>query len=46
MADAAIIWQARVLRIDRPSECLRLFRANRDAGALIALAFFIASFAL
>lgn len=46
VAAAHFFWQARALRIDRLDECLRLFRANRDAGALIAFAFFVASFAV
>jgi 4-hydroxybenzoate polyprenyltransferase len=31
-------WQIRGLDIDDPTSCLRRFRSNRDAGALIALA--------
>jgi len=30
-------WQMRVLNIDDPDICLRLFRANRDSGLIIAL---------
>jgi hypothetical protein len=29
------------VRLDDPALCLRLFRANRDTGALIALALLI-----
>lgn len=36
-----LYWQIRVVRIDDPALCLRLFRANRDTGALIALALLI-----
>ena len=32
------LWQVRQIDVDRPAVCLRLFRANRDAGALMALA--------
>ncbi|MDE2464157.1 MAG: 4-hydroxybenzoate octaprenyltransferase [Alphaproteobacteria bacterium] len=31
------LWQVHRLKPDRPQRCLKLFRANRDAGALIAL---------
>ena len=40
---AHFAWQTRKLDIDRPETALRLFRANRDAGALIAAALLIAS---
>jgi 4-hydroxybenzoate polyprenyltransferase len=30
-------WQMRMLNIDDPDRCLRLFRSNRDAGAILAL---------
>jgi 4-hydroxybenzoate polyprenyltransferase len=40
---AHFIWQARKLEIDRPERALRLFRANRDAGALVAAALLVAS---
>ena len=36
---AHFIWQIYTLDIDKPLLCLRLFRANRDTGALIAAAF-------
>lgn len=36
-----LYWQMRKLSIDDPALCLRLFRANRDTGALIALALLI-----
>ena len=35
---AHFLWQVRALHIDKPLLCLKLFRANRDAGALIAAA--------
>jgi 4-hydroxybenzoate polyprenyltransferase len=35
---AHLIWQLRALDIDRPVLCLKLFKANRDTGALIAAA--------
>jgi 4-hydroxybenzoate polyprenyltransferase len=37
------VWQARFVEVDQPEVNLRLFHANRDAGALIALAFLAAS---
>ena len=40
---AHFIWQVRRLDIESPETALQLFRANRDAGALIALAVAIAS---
>ena len=43
------VWQVYALDIDKPLLCLRLFRANRDAGALIAVALvlgMIAAFAI
>jgi 4-hydroxybenzoate polyprenyltransferase len=36
-----LLWQMRRVRIDDPALCLRLFKSNRDAGALIALALLI-----
>ena len=35
---AHFLWQVRRLELDDPALCLKLFRANRDAGALIAVA--------
>jgi 4-hydroxybenzoate polyprenyltransferase len=37
-AAAHFIWQVRRVEVDRPGANLRLFRANREAGALIAAA--------
>jgi len=37
------VWQVKILDVDNPDNCLRLFRANRETGALIALAFLLAS---
>jgi 4-hydroxybenzoate polyprenyltransferase len=37
------LWQVRRLEIDRPETTLKLFRANRDAGALMALALVMAT---
>jgi 4-hydroxybenzoate polyprenyltransferase len=42
-AGAHMLWQVRMLDIASPECCLRLFRANRDTGALIAAAFLIAT---
>ena len=39
LAGAHLAWQVRKLDIGDPQRCLVLFRANRDTGALIALAF-------
>jgi 4-hydroxybenzoate polyprenyltransferase len=33
-----LAWQVRNLDVDSPSLCLKLFRANRDTGVLIAMA--------
>jgi len=40
-----MVWQMARLDIDAPEVCLRLFRANRDAGLLAALFLAIAQFA-
>jgi 4-hydroxybenzoate polyprenyltransferase len=40
---AHFVWQARCVDVDQPQANLRLFHANRDAGALIALALLAAS---
>jgi 4-hydroxybenzoate polyprenyltransferase len=45
-AAAHFIWQARRLELSKPEANLRLFRANRDAGAIIALALLIGSWIL
>jgi 4-hydroxybenzoate polyprenyltransferase len=42
-AGAHLLWQVHSLEIDKPESCLKLFRANRDTGALIAAAFLISS---
>jgi 4-hydroxybenzoate polyprenyltransferase len=42
-AGAHLIWQVRRLDIADPANCLMVFRANRETGALIALAFALAS---
>ncbi len=42
-AGAHMLWQVRRLDIASPGNCLALFRANRETGALIALAFAAAS---
>ena len=38
-------WQLRKLKIDDPDICLMVFRSNRDAGLLFALALVVAVFA-
>jgi len=43
LAGAHLVWQVKRLDIDNPDNCLRIFRANRETGALIALAFLLAS---
>ena len=40
---AHLLWQVRALEYDNPANCLRLFRSNRDTGALIAAAIIAAS---
>ena len=41
-AGGHLLWQVHTLDIERPERCLKLFRANRDTGALMALAFLLA----
>jgi 4-hydroxybenzoate polyprenyltransferase len=43
LAGAHLLWQVRRLDIDDNDNCLMLFRANRQTGALMALAFACAS---
>jgi 4-hydroxybenzoate polyprenyltransferase len=43
LAGAHLLRQVKKLDIDSPESCLRVFRSNREAGALIALAFLTAS---
>ncbi|HVV64139.1 MAG TPA: 4-hydroxybenzoate octaprenyltransferase [Rhizomicrobium sp.] len=43
IAGAHLAWQARTLDIGDPARCLKLFRSNRDAGALIAAAFLVSN---
>ncbi|MSP42457.1 MAG: 4-hydroxybenzoate octaprenyltransferase [Alphaproteobacteria bacterium] len=38
LAGVHLIWQVRTLNLDSPANCLRLFRSNRDFGALVFLA--------
>ena len=38
-AGAHLLWQIRRLDIDDAALCLRIFRSNRDFGAIIALAY-------
>jgi 4-hydroxybenzoate polyprenyltransferase len=38
-ASAHLLWQVRLLNIDDSALCLKIFRSNRDIGAIIALAF-------
>jgi len=42
-AGAHLLWQVRTLDIASADNCLAVFRANRQTGALIALAFLLAS---
>ena len=42
-AGANMLWQVSQLNINNPENCLAVFRSNRDTGALIALAFLLAS---
>jgi len=43
LAGAHLLWQVKRLNIDDPANCLIVFRSNRETGALIALAFLLAS---
>ena len=40
---AHLLWQVHTLKIEDPALCLKLFRANRDTGALIAAALLLSS---
>lgn len=40
-----LYWQMRKVRIDDPAICLKLFKSNRDTGALIALALLVGAIA-
>jgi 4-hydroxybenzoate polyprenyltransferase len=42
-AGAHLLWQVKRLDIDNADNCLAIFRSNRETGALIALAFLLAS---
>ncbi|HEY0300092.1 MAG TPA: 4-hydroxybenzoate octaprenyltransferase [Rhizomicrobium sp.] len=42
-AGAHLLWQVHTMKIEDPARCLKLFRANRDTGALIAAAFALSS---
>jgi 4-hydroxybenzoate polyprenyltransferase len=43
LAGAHMLWQVKRLDIASAENCLHVFRANRETGALIALAFLMAS---
>jgi len=43
LAGAHLLWQVKRLDMDDPASCLTIFRSNRETGALIALAFVLAS---
>ena len=43
LAGAHLVWQVKILDAGNPDNCLRVFRSNRETGALIALAFLVAS---
>jgi 4-hydroxybenzoate polyprenyltransferase len=42
-AGAHMLWQVKTLDIDDSAKCLKLFRANRETGALIAAAMMIST---
>lgn len=42
-AGGHMLWQAHSLKIDDSAHCLKLFRANRETGALIALAMIVST---
>jgi 4-hydroxybenzoate polyprenyltransferase len=43
LAGAHMLWQVHALNTDDSAKCLRLFRANRETGALIAAALIIST---
>ena len=43
LAGGHLLWQVHRLDIDDPERCLKIFRSNRETGALIALAFVVSS---
>jgi 4-hydroxybenzoate polyprenyltransferase len=43
LAGAHMLWQVNRLAIDDSATCLKLFRANRETGALIALALIVST---
>jgi 4-hydroxybenzoate polyprenyltransferase len=43
LAGAHMLWQVHALEIDNSGKCLKLFRANRETGALIALAMIVST---
>jgi 4-hydroxybenzoate polyprenyl transferase, proteobacterial len=43
VAGGHMMWQVRELEIDNSAKCLKLFRANRETGALIAAALIIST---
>jgi 4-hydroxybenzoate polyprenyltransferase len=45
VAGAHLVWQVRLLDIDDPVQCLKLFKANRETGALIAAALILGAVA-
>jgi 4-hydroxybenzoate polyprenyltransferase len=42
-AGAHLLWQVKKLNVEDADNCLKLFRSNRETGALIALALLLAS---
>ena len=42
-AGAHLLWQVHTMKVDDPGRCLKLFRANRDTGALFACALLFSS---
>ena len=45
VAGGHLLWQVHALQPDDPERCLKLFRANRETGAMMTAAFIIASLA-
>ncbi len=45
VAGGHMLWQVHSLDIDDPARCLKVFQANRETGAMIAVAFILSSFA-
>jgi len=45
LAGAHLLWQSHRLDMDDPEDCLMRFKSNREAGAMMALAFIVSTWA-